>query len=85
MKDKLQTIAGFIVLLLPVAAYIYTMYLSITMFLIPAFKLYFDMYGIFGTFAIWAGLSFAGYMCGYTFMKIWTYKPPQATYKETNS
>ena len=81
MKDKLQTIAGYIVLLTPVAVWLYTMYLSITMFLIPAFKTYFSMYGVFGTFAIWFALSFIGYMCGYTFMKIWTYKPPQATYR----
>ena len=86
MKDKLQTIAGFIVLLTPVAVYLYTMYLAITMFMIPAFKLYFSMYGVFGTFGIWFTLTFVGWLCGYTFGRILTYKPPQATYRgDTNA
>ena len=57
---------------IPVIAYVYIWYLSITLFLIPAFKLYFSLYGIFGTFGIWAGLTIAGYFCGYYFMKLLT-------------
>lgn len=55
-----------------IASYVYTIYLSITLFLVPAFKTYFGLYGIFGTFAIWAALTAAGYACGYFGMKVWT-------------
>ena len=58
------------IIAIPVIAYIYVWYLSITLFLIPAFKLYFSLYGIFGTFGIWAALTVAGYFCGYYFMKL---------------
>ena len=56
--------------------YLYIFWLSISLFLIPAFKLYFDMYGIAGTFLIWAGLTAAGWACGYYFAKIYTTSPP---------
>ena len=60
------------IIAIPVIAYLYVWYLSITLFLIPAFKLFFSLYGIFGTFAIWIGLTIAGYFCGYYFMKLVT-------------
>jgi hypothetical protein len=50
--------------------YLYVMYLAITMFMIPAFQTYFTMYGVFGTFAIWAALTIAGWACGYFAGKI---------------
>ena len=85
MKDKFHTIAGWTIVFAPIIAWLYAMYLSITMFLIPAFKLYFSMYGVFGTFGIWFALSATGWLCGYSFMRILTYKPPQATYKENTN
>ena len=54
-----------------IGSYVYTMYLSITLFLVPAFKTYFSLYGVFGTFAIWLALTVAGYLCGYFGMKVW--------------
>lgn len=55
-----------------VATYFYVIYLSITLFLVPAFQTYFSLYGVAGTFIIWAGLTAAGYACGYFGMKVWT-------------
>ena len=55
-----------------IASYLYVLYLSITMFLVPAFQTYFGLYGVLGTFAIWIGLTAAGYACGYFGMLVWS-------------
>jgi hypothetical protein len=53
-----------------VGAYVYTLYMTITMFLVPAFKTYFGLYGVAGTFLLWAALTACGYACGYFFVKV---------------
>ena len=73
------------ILITIIASYVYTIYLSITLFLVPAFKTYFSLYGVLGTFLIWLALTVAGYLCGYFGMKVWTTPDPQATYKETDN
>ena len=79
----LDVIIGFVILGTPVAIYLYTFWLSIKLFMIPAFKLYFDLYGVAGTFGIWAGLFLMGFVSSFAFFKIlfWDYPRPQATYK----
>lgn len=82
-----NTIIGIILLVLPVLVYLYTWYLSITLFLIPSFKLFFSLYGVAGTFGIWIGLFLLGMISSFWFFSMLhqAKSRPQATYKETNS
>ena len=85
--QRLTTFLAICILLSPVIIYIYTIYLAITLFLIPAFNLYFDLYGVAGTFLFWFGLSIVAFGCGYFFVKM-LFNPPmryQATYKRNKS
>jgi len=75
MRNKLQIVLGFIVLGTPVAVYLYTFWLSLKLFMFPAFGLYFDMYGIAGTFGIWLGLFLMGFASSFTFFRLWMYTP----------
>jgi hypothetical protein len=78
----LDVIIGFVILGTPVAIYLYTFWLSIKLFMIPAFKLYFDMYGIAGTFGIWLGLFLMGFFSSFAFFKLLAFdRKPQATYR----
>ena len=71
MNDTLKRIIGIALILTPLIVYLYVWYLSITLFLIPAFKLYFSLYGVWGTFGIWAALTAAGFVCGLFFPFMW--------------
>lgn len=66
-------------------SYLYVIYLSITLFLIPAFTAFFALYGVLGTFGIWFGLTAAGYACGYFFAVVLGWPRPQATYRESDN
>jgi hypothetical protein len=81
----LDVIVGLIVLGTPVVIYLYTFWLSIKLFLIPAFKLYFDLYGIGGTFGIWAALFAVSFICSFWFFGLLAKSKPstfQPTFKE---
>ena len=72
MNDTLKRIIGIALILTPVIAYLYVWYLSIVLFLIPAFQTYFALYGVWQTFAIWFGLTAAGFICGLFFPFIYS-------------
>ena len=54
-----------------ICTYLYIWWLSISLFLIPAMKLFFEMYGVWGTFGIWIALFIGGFTCGYIGTKIY--------------
>ena len=67
----MKRIISIAIVLTPLIAYIYIWYLSIVLFLIPAFKTYFALYGVWGTFGIWAALTVAGFFCGFFGSYLW--------------
>ena len=68
MRWNSKTIFGTFVLLTPVLIYLFVFYKSIVLFLIPAFTTYFELYGVLGTFGLWAGLTLAGFFSTYSFI-----------------
>lgn len=58
---------GIILFVTPILVYLYSFWLAIKLFLIPAFSLYFSLYGVAGTFMIWIGLSLVGFISAFSF------------------
>jgi hypothetical protein len=78
-------LVGLILFAIPVIAYLYTFWLSIKLFMIPAFTTYFELYGVLGTFGIIIGLFISGFVCSYTFFWMLLKSEPstfQPTFKE---
>lgn len=81
----LDIIVGLAIFAVPISMYLYIWYLSIKLFLVPAMKLFFSLYGIWGTLGIWTALTLGAFCCGYFFMKLCAISKPssfQPTFKE---
>jgi len=56
-----------ILLAIPVALYLYILYLCVVMFIIPAFTAYFALHGVVMTFVYLITLTLGGGVCGVMF------------------
>lgn len=81
-KDRIFFTFGIIIWLTPIAAYIYTWYLSITLFLMPLINLY----GFWNWLGMLLGITALGAVStGFFFYLVGHVRTPQATYKDLKS
>ncbi len=66
---------------LAICTYVYTIYLAITLFIIPAFSTYFTLYGGWSTFGLIMLVNLMSFASSFGFFCIRRPLPTQATHK----
>jgi len=73
MLDKLQTILGWTIIIIPILVYIAGFVLGIYFIWLPLI----DLYGFLNLFGILIGINIAMFGAYWVLLKIWTYQPPK--------